>query len=213
MEKQHLQKFLNIIDGRIKKYINESKLIKQYMGVVVSEAEGTKPNTKYNIRLLGNDTVFNFLNKTGEALTEGDGVYVQTIGTDLNTGIIITKTKESNNIVDYIIDQGNITTQWTWEYRKWNSGKVELWANPTIEGVDIAGKDSSTGEVYYSAPLSCDLPFKLASSVYSIIGSGGMGIWFSHSAGQENFNFRAFAFKDFKSKTIYPRIYAWSTWK
>lgn len=33
---------------------------------------------------------------------------------------------QENNTVDYIIEQG---VSGEWEYRKWNSGRVELWGN------------------------------------------------------------------------------------
>lgn len=90
MNNQELQIFLNIIDGRIKKYINENKLLKQYCGKVTGLIQGNK----YSVKLLGYDTEFTFLNKSGETLTIGDYVYIQTIGTDLNTGVIIYKAGE-----------------------------------------------------------------------------------------------------------------------
>jgi hypothetical protein len=43
---------------------------------------------------LGSDTEFIFLNKSGETLNIGDYVYIQTVGNDLNTGVIMYKTGE-----------------------------------------------------------------------------------------------------------------------
>lgn len=91
MNNQDLQNFLNIIDNRIKKYINENRLLKQYCGIVTGVVSGQK---KYKVRLLGYDTEFTFLNKSGETLSTGDYVYVQTVGNDLNTGVIMYRTGE-----------------------------------------------------------------------------------------------------------------------
>ena len=97
MNNQDLQTFLNIIDSRIKKYINENKLLKQYCGRItnfIKDEKGNILSTKYKTRLLGNETEFIFLNKSGETLNIGDYVYIQTVGTDLNTGVIMYKTGE-----------------------------------------------------------------------------------------------------------------------
>lgn len=90
MTNQELQAFLNIIDARIKKYINENKLLKEYPAKVVSEGE-CLPNTKCKVTLAGYDTEFAFINKTHETLSKGDFVYIKTIGTDLNTGVVSQK--------------------------------------------------------------------------------------------------------------------------
>ena len=95
---QELQTFLNIIDSRIKKYINDNKLLKQYCGIVtnyVLDEQQKILNSKYKIKLLGSEFEFIFLNKTGEVLKLGDYVYIQTVGTDLNTGVITYKAQES----------------------------------------------------------------------------------------------------------------------
>lgn len=93
MSNQDLQTFLNIIDGRIKKYINDNKLLKQYCGIITGNVQENL-SKKYKVRLLGDDVEFVFLNKTGETLSIGDYVYIQTVGTDLNTGVIMYKTGE-----------------------------------------------------------------------------------------------------------------------
>lgn len=96
MTNQELQTFLNIIDNRIKKYIKENKLLKEYPAIVTSipqDQDGT--NKKYNVKLVGyselNDKEFTFVNKSHETLVVGDYVYVKTFGTDLNTGVISQK--------------------------------------------------------------------------------------------------------------------------
>ena len=157
MNNQDLQKFLNIIDGRIKKYINENKLLKQYCGKIVGEVLGSK-NTKYKVKLLGYDTEFTFLNKTGEALSIGDNVYIQTVGTDLTTGVIMYKTKESI-VPDFIIEQGNKDG---WYYRKWNNGTAECWTT-IIYNTDVT---QTYGQIFTSAttPLAKkDYPFSFTT--------------------------------------------------
>ena len=88
MNNQELQIFLNIIDGRIKKYINENKLLRQYCGKITSDVDS---EGRYGVQLLGYTTEFRFLNKSGEVLNQEDYVYIQTVGTDLNTGVIMYK--------------------------------------------------------------------------------------------------------------------------
>lgn len=134
MSNQELQSFLNIIDGRIKKYINDSRLLKQYCGTITGEVEGEKGSpSKYKVKLLGYpETEFIFLNKSGEVLSVNDKVYIQTVGTDLNTGVIMHKTKESFDSYDCVVEQGtqeiNKTNgNGTWHYRKWASGIAECW--------------------------------------------------------------------------------------
>lgn len=92
MSNQDLQIFLNIIDGRIKKYINDNRLLKEYPAIVTEKSSVTiNPNELCRVRLAGYDTEFTFINKTHETLTGGDFVYIKTIGTDLNTGVISQK--------------------------------------------------------------------------------------------------------------------------
>lgn len=156
MNNQDLQNFLNIIDGRIKKCINENKLLKQYCGVVTEEVSDSK-SAKYKVRLLGDNTTFTFLNKTGEVLSKGDYVYVQTVGTDLTTGVIMYRTKESG-ISDFIVDQGKKDE---WYYRKWNSGIAECWIT-TVHNTDVT---QTFGQIFTSSnkPFTKTYPFEFIS--------------------------------------------------
>ena len=150
MNNQDLQTFLNIIDGRIKKYINENKLLKQYCAIITGFVENNN-FTKYKARLLGDEEEFVFLNKTGESLKIGDFVYIQTVGTDLNTGVIIYKTQES--LGDFIIEQGT-TGIWTWE--KWASGKAVCWGN-----VDVYYQDVN------KLTTTVDFPFEIIGDIFA----------------------------------------------
>ena len=140
------QVLLNIIDARVKKIINENKLLKQYCGIIsgyVLDGNGNIIHNKYQVRLLGDDTIFTFLNKTGEALSVGDYVYVQTVGTDLNTGVIIYNTKESQASVKTAIDCG--TTTEGWNYTKWSNGEIDFWGVKRYDNIEQGSQDQ-----YYS---------------------------------------------------------------
>lgn len=157
MNNQELQVFLDIIDKRVKKFVNENKILKQYCGVITNFVEeGNKAlSSKYKVRLLGDNTEFTFLNKTGEKLEVGDYVYIQTVGNDLNTGVITYKTRESLNNVDYIIEEG---VSGIWTYEKWASGKAVCWGRQHI----TASMSQITDNTFYYLNKSfsaTDYPF------------------------------------------------------
>ena len=140
------QVLLDIIDARVKKIINENKLLKQYCGVIdgyLLDGNGNVIHNKYQVRLLGDDTVFTFLNKSGEVLSVGDYVYVQTVGTDLNTGVIIYNTKENNVAVKVGIEYG--VTDDGWNYTKWSNGEIDFWGVKRYDNIEQGSKDQ-----YYS---------------------------------------------------------------
>lgn len=156
MSNQELQVFLDIIDKRVKKFVNENKILKQYCGVITNfvEEENKALSSKYKVRLLGDKTEFTFLNKTGEKLEVGDYVYIQTVGNDLNTGVITYKTRESLNNVDYIIEEG---VSGIWTYEKWASGKAVCWG---VRSVSVTINNLWQNGVYIGDSSSrADYPF------------------------------------------------------
>ena len=84
MNANELKVLLEIIDSRVSKKIGEVKFLKKYTGKVVQLIDSSKSVVK----LAGEEENFIFPNKTGEVLNIGDNVYIETIGTDLNTGVI-----------------------------------------------------------------------------------------------------------------------------
>lgn len=98
-----LSKLFSVIDNRIKLILNSTKITKIYSAVVIAktpvsvknpitgEEETVFTSASCKVRIAGEKTVFTMVNKSGEELSEGDSVYIQTIGYDLNTGIIIQK--------------------------------------------------------------------------------------------------------------------------
>ena len=167
MNNQELQVFLDIIDKRVKKFVNENKILKQYCGVITNLVkEGNEVlSSKYKVRLLGDETEFTFLNKTGEKLEVRDYVYIQTVGNDLNTGVITYKTGESLNNVDYIIEEG---ASGIWTYRKWASGKAECWGRKHI----TTSMSQVTNNTFYylnTSFLETNYPFEFKEAPNEIV--------------------------------------------
>lgn len=98
MDSKETQNLLRIIDDRVNKILNNSKYSKIYTGVVTGTDVYEEGNMYWvNARILGEDTIFTFPNQTGKPLNVGDSVYIQTIGGDLNTGIITQRIVNRNN--------------------------------------------------------------------------------------------------------------------
>ena len=67
--------------------------------------------------------------------------------------------------VDYVVSQG---TSGIWAYRKWNSGRAELWATDSVSSLAIT---TAKGSLYSSAQRQVNLPF----TVYDGVGSVSIG--------------------------------------
>lgn len=76
-----------------------------------------------------------------------------------------------NKIVDYIIEQG---ISGEWEFRKWNSGRVELWGNHywdlTSTGNYWWGELTLPFNVYPSPATNGIVNFQMTGGGYSIYG-------------------------------------------
>lgn len=77
-------KLLQIIDNRIRKILREKNVVIKYTGTVV----GIINDDWAKVKLAGDDTVFTMANQSMNFLFVGDNVYIETIGGDLNTGVI-----------------------------------------------------------------------------------------------------------------------------
>lgn len=86
---QITETMIQLIDKRVQKYISTMNVVTQYAGVVTEKLG----ENSYKVRLAGSENNFTFGNKTNQDLNIGDSVYIQTIGNDLNTGIIIASFK------------------------------------------------------------------------------------------------------------------------
>ena len=76
---------IQIIDQRIDQKLAHSNLVRKYSGVIVENAQN---NTMAQVQLLGYDTIFTMPNKTGQAVTKGQLVKIETCGWDLTNGFI-----------------------------------------------------------------------------------------------------------------------------
>lgn len=77
---------LDVIDDRT------NKLPETYSGTVTSVVVGNK---RANVKLSGYDTEFNFLNKSKETLSIGDGVLIRAINGNLSNAYIEIRYGES----------------------------------------------------------------------------------------------------------------------
>ena len=76
---------LNLIDDRIRKLQQENIGAKLYTGVITASIN----DNWCKARISGFETEFTFANKSGEFLSQGDSVYIETINGNLNSGVVI----------------------------------------------------------------------------------------------------------------------------
>lgn len=66
-----------------------------------------------------------------------------------------------NKVADFVIEEGSSTVGTaTWQYRKWNNGRIELWSKQTIESGTFSG---TVTNLYYSNTFSLTMPFTLGN--------------------------------------------------
>jgi hypothetical protein len=82
------EKLISIIDERINKIINSMGLVQKYVGIVTAVSVDNKTITAV---IAGYDTEFDFLNKSGELISVGDGVKIETDSSGLSGGYISAK--------------------------------------------------------------------------------------------------------------------------
>lgn len=79
-------------------------------------------------------------------------------------------------VSDFIIETGE---SGIWKYRKWHSGKAELWGRQTM---DIGPFESPAANLYYTGLISIDLPFTLDSlTTTAFISIATSGVTFASS--------------------------------
>lgn len=87
------EKLIKIIDERIEKKLAQTNFVTKYVGIVVGVSSD---NTTITVTIAGYDTCFTFPNKTGEALSVGDGVKIECNNGQLTGGYISEKFGKSN---------------------------------------------------------------------------------------------------------------------
>jgi len=115
--------------------------------------------------------ISNTLDRTGGG--GGTGDYEALNNKPQINGVTLSGNKSFSDLgeKDYITAQGTTSG---WLYRKWNSGKIELWANDT-KTVSCTSAFASTG-AYYSGAQTYNLPTTLGiNSITHFFGSGAPG--------------------------------------
>ena len=141
MNANELKILLNIIDDRVIKKMNEAKFLKKYTGRVVK----TRDISKSVVKLAGEEVEFVFPNKTGKILKIGDNVHIETIGADLNTGIISEKfgfdnaTNTSTIKSEFIKLKEDDTTK-KWETFNFINNLNFCWRKVSIDKTPTDGK-------------------------------------------------------------------------
>lgn len=74
---------IKIIDSRIEKFFQNKNISIEYPAEVISVS-----GNYIEVKVVGYETNFKFLNKTGQTLNVGDSVYVKAIGGKLTNGIV-----------------------------------------------------------------------------------------------------------------------------
>ena len=102
------EKLIKIIDERINKKLKESGFVSKYVGVVTKVSADNK--TLF-VKLVGDETEFSFLNKTGELVSVGDGVKIEIDSSGLSGGYVSERfggAKKDNIFPEGLISYGSI---------------------------------------------------------------------------------------------------------
>lgn len=96
-----------------------------------------------------------------------------TLSTTLSEALGITDSGSSSGPAENVIDEG---TSGIWTYRKWSSGRVELYAKDSESSLAIT---TTKGSLYSSAQIQVSLPFTVYNGVASVsIGATGTSTYY-----------------------------------
>lgn len=96
-----------------------------------------------------------------------------TLSTTLSEALGITDSGSSSGPAENVIDEG---TSGIWTYRKWSSGRVELYAKDSESSLAIT---TTKGSLYSSAQIQVSLPFTVYDGVASVsIGATGTATYY-----------------------------------
>ena len=126
---------LGIIDDRCRKALKEANIPSKIVGTVVKV---DSKNKKIDVKIAGYDTVFTLLNKSGEILSEGDNVFVESIKDNLTNGYISERFGEARWIESNGLPEGGSTGQVL--AKKSNSSYDVEWVVPKGEKGDKGDK-------------------------------------------------------------------------
>ena len=91
-----------------------------------------------------------------------DSMELGTLSTTLSEALGITDSGSSSGPAENVIDEG---TSGIWTYRKWSSGRVELYAKDSESSLAIT---TTKGSLYSSAQIQVSLPFTVYDGVASV---------------------------------------------
>lgn len=86
------EKLIKIIDERIEKKLAKTNFVTKYVGIVKYVSND---NAAVAVTIAGYDTLFTFLNKTGEVLSVGDSVKIECNNGQLTGGYVTEKFGQS----------------------------------------------------------------------------------------------------------------------
>lgn len=102
-----------------------------------------------------------------------DSMELGTLSTTLSEALGITDSGSSSGPAENVIDEG---TSGIWTYRKWSSGRVELYAKDSESSLAIT---TTKGSLYSSAQIQVSLPFTVYDGVASVsIGATGTSTYY-----------------------------------
>ena len=70
--------------------------------------------------------------------------------------------ESGRKLADFVFEEGTKTVDTAlWQYRKWNSGRIELWSRQEVQSGVFNG---TTSGLYYSNAIAVPLPFQMSSN-------------------------------------------------
>jgi len=143
------EQFLKIISDRARKEISPNIVYRTSM-LVTSVID----NSKIKAIIPGDTVEYTLLNKTGEVLSAGNSVVVESNGTNLNNGVVAYKF--GNSVVfETIIEKGD-------DYIKYADGVLQCWGITNQQ--TTATQISSTGLYYNTTECSATFPVAFISN-------------------------------------------------
>ena len=88
---------------------------------------------------------------------------------------------KGHKVTDFVIESGDKTVETAlWQYRKWNTGRIEMWSRQDIESGAFSGENG----LYYSSPINVPLPFALGSDkAVALVSIHSSGVTWPATAG------------------------------
>lgn len=173
---------LGIIDDRCRKALKEANIPSKIVGTVVKV---DSKNKKIDVKIAGYDTVFTLLNKSGEILSEGDNVFVESVKDNLTNGYISERFGEARWIESMVEDTGWQTITLNSKFHAYGNASEQPTNTPQYRKVGktvyirgaIAPYENQTsdgsGVVFANLPSDC----RPSKNVFILCQGTGTKIW------------------------------------